>query len=75
MGKAVLGLNAGALASGRLSSLLALEVIGTGRAPADRDAIARADPAHEHREPTLGRALHPRPITQSRPRRRKGDQR
>jgi hypothetical protein len=52
------------LASGRLSLLLALEVIGTGRAAADRDGIARADPEDEHREPTLGRAAHPRRITQ-----------
>ena len=29
--------------------LLALEVIGTWRAAADRDGIARADPADEHR--------------------------
>jgi hypothetical protein len=34
--------------------VLALEVIGTGRAAADRDGIARADPADEHREPTWG---------------------
>src|ERR1700687_3109657 len=61
---------AGALASGRLSLLLALEVIGTGRAGADRGGIARADPADEHREPTLGRAAHPRRITQARPCRR-----
>jgi hypothetical protein len=35
------------LASGGLSLLLALDVIGTGRAAADRDGIARADPADE----------------------------
>src|ERR1700731_4295216 len=62
--------DAGTLASGRLSLLLALEIIATGRAAADRDGIARADPADEHREPTLGRAAHPRRITQARPRRR-----
>src|SRR4029077_4248649 len=32
--------------------------------------IARADPADEYREPTLGRAAHPRRITQARPCRR-----
>ena len=40
--------NAGALASGWLSPLLALEIVPTGRATADRDRIARADPADEH---------------------------
>jgi hypothetical protein len=34
--------------------------------PQNRDGIARADPADEHREPTLGRAAHPRRITQAR---------
>jgi transposase InsO family protein len=48
------------LAQGRLSLLLALEVAPIGRATADRDGIARADPADENREPTLGRAAHPR---------------
>src|ERR1700687_4940123 len=56
---------AGALASGRLSLLFALEVIGTGRAAADRGGIAGADPADEHREPTLGRAAERRRITRS----------
>jgi hypothetical protein len=42
------------VASGRLSSLLALEIERAGRAPANRDRIARADPADEHGEPTLG---------------------
>jgi len=46
--------NAGALASGRLSPLLALEIPSTGRATADRDRIARADPADEHGEFALG---------------------
>ena len=34
--------NAGALASGRLSPLLALEIPSTGRATADRDRMSRA---------------------------------
>ena len=46
--------NAGAVASGRLSSLLALEVELAGKATADRGGIARADPADEHGEPALG---------------------
>jgi hypothetical protein len=37
------------VASGRLSQLLALEVTIIGRAAADRDGPARADPADEHR--------------------------
>jgi hypothetical protein len=44
----------GALASGRLSSLLALEIALTGRAPANRDRTARADPADERGEFSLG---------------------
>src|SRR3989442_13481870 len=48
--------NARALASGRLSLLLALEVALTGRATADRDRPPRVDPADEHREPALGSA-------------------
>src|SRR5258707_14734821 len=40
--------------------------LGRGGRPPDRDGIARADPADEHREPTLGRAAHPRRITQAR---------
>src|SRR5258707_15647962 len=47
-----------ALAQSRLSLLLALEVVPTGRATADRNRAARADPAHERREPALGRATH-----------------
>ena len=46
--------DARALASGRLSLLLALEVALTGRAAADRDGPPRVDPADEHREPALG---------------------
>src|SRR4030088_642824 len=40
--------NAGTLASGRLSPLLALAIASTGRAAADRGGIARADPADKH---------------------------
>src|ERR1700682_3252161 len=58
--------NAGALASGRLSPLLALEIVSTGRATADRGRIARADPADEHREFALGWAAHPRRTAQAR---------
>src|SRR6266404_1865677 len=43
--------DAGALAQGRLSLLLALEVAPTGRATADRNEAARVDPADE-----IGRA-------------------
>ncbi len=41
--------NGRSLASGRLSPLLALEIAFAGRAAADRDGIARFDPANEHR--------------------------
>jgi transposase InsO family protein len=51
--------DARALASGRLSPLLALEVALSGRAAADRDGPARADPARERRKSSLGRATHP----------------
>jgi len=44
----------GALASGRLSSLLALEIAAARRATADHDRIARANQANEHREFALG---------------------
>jgi hypothetical protein len=54
------------VASGRLSSLLALEIELAGRAPADSDRAARADPANEHGEPALGRATHPRRTAQAR---------
>src|SRR5450759_473483 len=56
----------GALASGRLSPLLALKIPSTGRATADRDRIARADPADEHGEFALGCAAHPRRTAQAR---------
>src|SRR5712672_3046972 len=52
--------NARALAQGRLSLLLALEVALSGRAAADRDGPARADPADERRKSSLGRATHSR---------------
>jgi hypothetical protein len=46
--------DARALASGRLSLLLALEIALAGRAPADQRGTARFDSAHEHREPLWG---------------------
>src|SRR5437879_9881447 len=52
--------DARALAKGRLSLLLALEVAPTGRATADRHGAARIDPADERRKSALGRATHPR---------------
>src|SRR6202040_670993 len=52
--------DARALAQGRLSLLLALEVAPTGRATADRHGAARVDPADERRKSALGRATHPR---------------
>src|ERR1700732_1060914 len=55
-----------ALASGRLSQLLALAVAHSGRATADRDRAARADRADERREPALGSATHPRRTAQAR---------
>src|SRR6202166_4386086 len=55
----------GALASGRLSSLLALEIAAAGRATADRDRIARANQADEHGEFALGCAAHPRRTAQA----------
>src|ERR1700731_4544783 len=44
-----------ALARGRLSLLLALEIASTGRAATNRDGTARDDPADEHRKSALGR--------------------
>jgi transposase InsO family protein len=58
--------DARALASGGLSSLLALEIASTGRATADRDEPARTDPADERRKSALGRAAHPRRTAQAR---------
>jgi transposase InsO family protein len=43
-----------ALAQGRLSLLLALDVAPAGRAPADRHGAAHVDPADECREPLWG---------------------
>src|ERR1019366_796510 len=55
-----------ALASSRLSPLLALEVTIIGRAAADRDRTARADPADGGRKSSLGCATHPRRTSQAR---------
>src|ERR1700723_3971876 len=55
-----------ALAQGRLSLLLALEIASTGRAATDRNGAAGADPANEHGEPALGCASHPRRTAQAR---------
>ena len=52
--------DARALAQGRLSLLLALEIASTGRAATNRGGAARADPANEHGEPVLGSAAHSR---------------
>src|SRR5216684_1083296 len=52
--------DAGSLASGWLSQLLALEVAIIGRAAADRFGPSRTDPADERRKLSLGRAAHPR---------------
>src|SRR5258705_9308688 len=46
--------DARALAQGRLSLLLALEVAPTGRATANRDGAARVDPADERRKIRFG---------------------
>src|SRR6266700_859976 len=54
------------LASGRLSSLLVLEVAPVWRAAADQRGAARLDPANEHREPALGSTAYPRRIAQAR---------
>ena len=47
-----------ALAPGRFSSLLALEVVPTRRTTPDRGGPPRTNPADEHRESTLGSAAH-----------------
>src|SRR6476469_4303743 len=52
--------DARAMASGRLSRLLALEVALPGRAAANRDGPPRVDPADEHREPWPFRKLNPK---------------
>src|SRR5437660_533139 len=54
------------LASGRLSSLLVLEVAPVWRATADQRGAARLDRANEHREPALGGTAYPRRIAQAR---------
>jgi hypothetical protein len=56
--------DARALAQGRLSLLLALEVTTTGRATTNRDGAARIDPADEHEDSALGRAAHSRRTAQ-----------
>src|SRR5258705_1964188 len=58
--------DARALAQGRLSLLLALEVAPTGRATADRHRAARIDPADERRKSALGCAAHSRRTAQAR---------
>src|SRR6266851_2957405 len=42
-----------------------LEIELPRRAPANRDGIARADPANEHGEPALGCAAYPRRTAQA----------
>jgi hypothetical protein len=46
------------VASDGFSQLLALAIAFAGRAPANRNGSACADPADEHREPALGSAAH-----------------
>src|SRR5215510_1759705 len=58
--------DARALAQGRFSLLLALEVAIFRRPTADRHRAARVDPADQHRQSTLGRAAHPRRTAQAR---------
>jgi hypothetical protein len=53
-----------ALAQGRLSRLLALEVAPIGRATADPYGTARIDPADECRKSALGRTAYPRRTAQ-----------
>jgi hypothetical protein len=48
---------------GRLSQLLALEIELAGRAPANPDGIARADPADEHGSLGLASLNQPSPRT------------
>jgi hypothetical protein len=57
--------NAGTLASGRLSPLLALAIASTGRTTADRGGIACADPADEQGEFALGSATYSRRTAQA----------
>src|SRR5260221_11963995 len=58
--------DARALAQGRLSALLALEVASPGRVGTSRDGGAGAGPAEQQKEPTLGCAAHPRRTIQAR---------
>jgi hypothetical protein len=58
--------DARALAQGRFSQLLALEVAIFGRQTADRRRTARVDPADEYGQPSLGGATHPRRTAQAR---------
>jgi|SRR5450755_155466 hypothetical protein len=55
-----------ALAQGRFSLLLALEVAPPGWTTADRDRAASIDPADERRKSALGCATHPRRTAQTR---------
>jgi hypothetical protein len=55
-----------ALAQSWLSLLLALEVAPTGRATADRNEVARADPPDDRGESALGCATHSRRTAQAR---------
>src|SRR6201987_3708602 len=57
--------DARALASGRLSFLLALEIAPIGRATADRHGIARINPADERRKSALGSTAHSRRTAQA----------
>src|SRR6516162_10326113 len=50
--------DAGAVAQGRLSPLLALEVAPSGRAATNRSGAARVDPADEPRKSAMGHAAH-----------------
>src|SRR6202007_2367323 len=58
--------DARALAQGRLSPLLALEVALSGRAAADRGGPARVDPADERRKSALGSTAYSRRTAQAR---------
>src|ERR1700731_3491855 len=57
--------DARALAQGRLSLLLALEVTPIGRATADRHGTARVDPADGYGESALGCATYSRRTAQA----------
>jgi hypothetical protein len=55
----------GAVASGRLSPPLAVEIALAGRAPANRVRTTYADPADEYGEFALGGAARPRRTAQA----------